>query len=147
MILLQHAVLTRHLRGGRIEDACGDVTGHPFVKLQALILDGLFRWMVVSFWAVSVPSWGQIWHSVGVIWAPVGPMKALTWHGWLVVTFWAAGCPKKALKTGCAPTPFLHIFPMVFDDFRRFLVDHGLAGKEPRRTSLKTENTHISNGF
>ena len=114
-ILLPVVVLTRHsLRGGRIEDACGDVTGHPFVKLQALILDGLFRWMVVSFWAVSVPSWGQIWHSVGVIWAPVGPMKALTWHGWLVVTFWAAGCPKKALKTHCAPKPFLHIFPMVF---------------------------------
>ena len=32
-ILLRVAVLTRHLRGCRIEDACGDVTGHPFVKL------------------------------------------------------------------------------------------------------------------
>ena len=59
-ILLRVAILTRHsLRGGRIEDACGDVTGHPFVKLQALILDGLFRWMAVSFWAVSLPSWGS----------------------------------------------------------------------------------------
>ena len=87
--------------------------------------------MVVSVWVVSVPSWGQIWHLVGVIWAPVGPMKALTRHGLLVVTFEAAGCPKKALKTDGAPTPFLHIFPMVFDDFHRFLVDRGLAAKEP----------------
>ena len=57
--------------------------------------------------------------------------EALTWHGWLVVTFGPAGCPKKALKTDGAPTPVLHICPMVVDEFRRCLVDRGLAVKEP----------------
>ena len=34
-------ILARHLWGGRIEDACGEVTGHPFDEPCALILEGL----------------------------------------------------------------------------------------------------------
>ena len=67
----------------------------------------------------------------GVMWAPVGPMKALTLHGCSVAMFWAAGWPKKALKKHGALKPCLHIFPMDFDDFHRFVVIRGLAAKEP----------------
>ena len=45
------AVLTRHSqRGGRIEDACGEVTGHPFDEPYALIRGGLLvvGWSLVQ---------------------------------------------------------------------------------------------------
>ena len=88
-ILLRDPILTRHRRGGRVEDASGDVTGHPIVKLQALILDGLVGWMVVGsrlalcFGHVFVLVFFSKARSVFLA-ASVGPMQALAWP-WLVV--------------------------------------------------------------
>ena len=92
------------------------------VKLQALILDGLFCWSVVSIWAVSALPWGHGWHFGGVIWAPDGSMEALTCHSWLLAGFGTAGCPKRALKTGGARTPFLHTFATCLDGLRCLFV-------------------------
>ena len=119
----------------------------PGETRQALILDGLFGRVVVSFGRVSGLPWGHGWHLWVVIWAPVGPMKALTRHDLLVGTFWATGWPKKASKRHGAPKPFLHIFTKEVDEFHRFLVDVGLTAAEPQRTLRKTKNIHISNGF
>ena len=93
----------------RIEDASGDVTGHPMVKLQALILGWLVGWMVVgsrlaldgapargasptcgldteqSVWAAN---WaGQRWRSVLVVWRGVEYALVAAWardgrRGW-----------------------------------------------------------------
>ena len=50
----------------------------PGKTRQALILDGLFGRMVVSFGRVSGLPWGHGWHRWVVISASVGPMKAVT---------------------------------------------------------------------
>ena len=43
-------VLTRHLWGGRIEDACGEVTGHPSMNCVPYSLLGWFvRWLLHFF--------------------------------------------------------------------------------------------------
>ena len=114
----------------------------PGKTRQALIPDGLFGRTVVLWARFGVP-WGHGWHLWVVIWAPVGPMKALTRHALLVGTFWATGWPKKASKRHGAPKPFLHIFTKEVDEFHRFLVDVGLTAAEPQRTLRKTKNTHI----
>ena len=50
----------------------------PGKTRQALIPDGLFGRMAVSFGRISGLSWGRGWRRWVVIWASVGPMKAVT---------------------------------------------------------------------
>ena len=83
----------------------------PGKTRQALIIDGLFGRMVVSFGSVSGLPWGHGWQLWGVIWAPVGPMKALTRRALLVGTFWGDGLAEKGLKKAWrAQTVFTHVY-------------------------------------
>ena len=93
-------VLTRHSqRGGRSEDACGEVTGHPIDKQQTLILDGLFGCMVVPFGVfrcfleVMVET---LWVSSG---RRLGRWKAVTWPWWSLI------------DKGCGCFPYMWVFP------------------------------------
>ena len=92
---LYEVVSTRHTWGGRIDDACGVFTGHPYGRQQPLIFGWLVGWLVVPW--VSVPVlmaflkfawvsvalicvsrgllWGHLrplWGSSGVIFGPCG---------------------------------------------------------------------------
>ena len=79
--------------------------------------------------------------NLGASWADEGFDVA-----WLVgCHFWARGLSEKGPQhRRRANTVFTH-FPIVFDEFRRFSVDRGLAAKEPQQTPHKSERTHMSN--
>ena len=82
----------------------------PGKTRQALIPDGLFGRTVVLWARFGVP-WGHGWHLWVVIWAPVGPMKALTRRALLVGTFWGDGLAEKGLKKAWrAQTVFTHVY-------------------------------------
>ena len=60
-----------------IEDACGEVTGHPTEERHILILEGLVGWLVV-LWVRFGGAWRSFWAPSGVICASGGQLKALT---------------------------------------------------------------------
>ena len=64
------AILTRHLWGGRIEDACGEVTGHPIA-----IATCLDPWCGGCLAALGVGE-GRLSRIQGRLWAVVGPKGA-----------------------------------------------------------------------
>ena len=115
----------------------------PGKTRQALILDGLFGRMVVSFGRVSGLPWGHGWHRWVVIWASVGPMKAVTRHALLAGTFWATGWPKKASKRHGAPKPFLHIFTKEVDEFHRFFGRFWVDRRGAAQDITNKTKTHI----
>ena len=79
-----HALEQQSCRGGlRTPAAWSPAT--PGETRQALIPDGLVGRMVVSVGRVSGLPWGHGWHRWVVIWASVGPMKAVTCPGQVVV--------------------------------------------------------------
>ena len=112
LICCRTAVLTRHLWGGRIEDACGEVTGHPYDELRAVILVGLVRLLVALLfsWEVGVLSAHRGRHRVSC-WGSAGVICALlclkVGHKWVERRHVEA-----RHADGCARKPEIHIFPM-----------------------------------
>ena len=108
------AVLTRHLWGGRIEDACGEVTGHPYDELRAVILVGLVRSLVAPLFSWEVgycrPIGGRhlvsCWGSAGVICAL---LCLEVCHKWV-----ERGHVEARHADGCARKPEIHTSPMGF---------------------------------
>ena len=88
---LQHsykAILTRHPRGGRIEDACGGVTGHPY-GITARLDPWRGRWLVGCALGLGCPAFcllevalGSFVVSSGVIRGHFRTRRGSFWHLW-----------------------------------------------------------------
>ena len=82
--MLDYSYFNTALRGGRIDDACGVFTGHPYGIQQPLIFGWLVGWLVVPW--VSVPvlmacltfAWVSAALFSGVLWAALGSFAAAT---------------------------------------------------------------------
>ena len=142
-------ILTRHLWGGRIEDACGEVTGHPIEQRRASILGGLVGCLGLRL-GPNVSVKRCIGVSGGLPWGRFGPCGVS--FGGRVGPPWVTSVPFCGrMVTMTWPWRIsVHICYVVFGTCgfslgQNEFIDEGSKSGEDIRRCSETRFTHISN--